>query len=82
MVSFSYGSIYGVIILRRTIVFTTKIDYDRQYSELYIATQKAKGKIPQETYDKFSSALKSYNNASIFQGKRYPVYYLSDVKDM
>lgn len=41
----------------------TKGDYRKQYRELYIATQKAQGKIPQETYDKFSSALRSYNNA-------------------
>lgn len=58
----------------------TKVDYGRQYRELYIATQKAQGKIPQETYDKFLDAMKSYDNASTFWGKQYPVYYLSDVK--
>jgi hypothetical protein len=59
----------------------TKVDYDRKYRELYIATQKAQGKIPQGTYDKFSSALKSYNNAAKFWNFEYEVYYFSDVKD-
>jgi len=58
----------------------TKVDYDRQYRELYIATQKALDKIPKETYDKFSSALKSYNNASTIWNFSGQVFRFSEIK--
>lgn len=58
----------------------TKVDYDRKYRELYIATQKAQGKIPQETYDKFSSALRSYDNASTIWNTPGQMFRFNEVK--
>lgn len=58
----------------------TKVDYDRQYRDLYIATQKAQGKIPQETYDKFSGALKSYDNASTIWNAAGQVFKFKEIQ--
>ena len=57
-----------------------KLDYQRQYRELYIATKKANGLIPQNEYFAFETTLGIYADINDAWDYQYDLYYPNDVK--
>ncbi|HMM21825.1 MAG TPA: hypothetical protein PKA10_13990 [Selenomonadales bacterium] len=57
----------------------TKVDYIRQYRELYTATQKAKETIDVDIYEKFDTTLKAYEDALIIWDSYGQVFKIKDI---
>ena len=55
-----------------------RLDYSRNYRELYVATRKQENTIDKETYDKFMSVLSYYEDAKTMWECDYDLIYKDD----
>ena len=58
-----------------------RLDFDRAYRELYVATKKQESQMSPEEISKFNDVLKVYNDVSFMWGAYRDLYYASDLKN-
>ena len=59
-----------------------RLDYQKQYREVYIATKKAQGLIPENEYTAFENTLDVYTDIGNAWDYQYQIYFPNEVKQI